>query len=139
MGIERKAYRISVVSRAYCWSSLVRTSLTSVGVPENALRTKLKYLILSSVTGTFKTPKYVDAYRQKSFRHTPSLGVSTSHSQPVGLSQVHGLAVQKLWHMPGSRRSSSLTSVGSTTSLNISKAKSSSSSSGTCHETYHTL
>jgi hypothetical protein len=90
---EKKTYRISVVSRAYCWSSLVRTSLTSVGVPENALRTRLKYLILPSVTGTLKSPKYVDAYRQKSFRHTPSLGVSTSHGQLIGLSQVRGLAV----------------------------------------------
>lgn len=81
------------MSRAYCWSSLVRTSLINVGVPENALRTRLKYLILSSVTGTLKSQKYVDAYRQKSFRHTPSLGVSMSHIQLIDLSQVRGLAV----------------------------------------------
>jgi len=71
---------------------LVRTSLTSVGVPESAWRTRLKYLILSSVTGILRSPKYVDAYRQKSFRHTPSLGVPTSHSQLICLSQVRGLA-----------------------------------------------
>jgi hypothetical protein len=79
-GRKENPYRISVVSRAYCWSSLVRTSLTSVGVPENEWRTKLKYLILSSVSGTLKSPKYVDAYRQKSFRHTPSLGVPMSQT-----------------------------------------------------------
>ena len=41
---KKKIYRMSVVSRPYCWSSLVNTSLTNVGVPENAFRTKLKNL-----------------------------------------------------------------------------------------------
>ena len=83
---ERKSYRISVVSRAYSWSSLVRASLTSVGVPDNALRTKLKYLICPLLLGHLNPQKYVDAYRQKSFRHTPSLGVSMSYNQLIGLS-----------------------------------------------------
>ena len=47
-----------------------------MGVPENALRTKLRYLVDLSINGTpeFRKPAVTD--RQKSLRHILSLGVS---------------------------------------------------------------
>jgi len=122
-----KAYRISLVKAADERSLAVIFPFTKVGIPEKALRTKLRCLADKSFLSC-------SSRLSDTIQHTGKIHCATLHLERY---LVRRIKIRVYWNrpsLPGTTRLSKMDSVGSTISSKIRIAKPISSLFGTCHD-----